>query len=210
MAVTLTTVSEFGPQRRRQRRADAQRNVAAILDAAVVLLGRQPEAGMDDIAAAAGVARQTVYAHFRSRQALLDAVVERVTAKVTAVLDTLDLDRGSAADALRRWLDTAWGLLERYPVLLTPAIPVTPPEQDLERHEPITGRLLRLIRRGQRTGEFDRRLPAGWLMAATIALGHAAGQEVAAGRMTKRQAGDAFTTAVMRVYGVEPSARGAG
>src|SRR6266545_4745154 len=36
MAVTLTTVSEFGPQRRRQRRADAQRNVAAILDAAVV------------------------------------------------------------------------------------------------------------------------------------------------------------------------------
>src|SRR6266542_155221 len=114
MAVTLTTVSEFGPQRRRQRRADAQRNVAAILDAAVVLLGRQPEAGMDDIAAAAGVARQTVYAHFRSRQALLDAVVERVTAKVTAVLDTLDLDRGSAADALRRWLDTAWGLLERY------------------------------------------------------------------------------------------------
>src|SRR6266542_4282988 len=201
MAVTLTTVSEFGPQRRRQRRADAQRNVAAILDAAVVLLGRQPEAGMDDIAAAAGVARQTVYAHFRSRQALLDAVV---------VLDTLDLDRGSAADALRRWLDTAWGLLERYPVLLTPAIPVTPPEQDLERHEPITGRRLRLIRRGQRTGEFDRRLPAGWLMAATIALGHAAGQEVAAGRMTKRQAGDAFTTAVMRVYGVEPSARGAG
>jgi hypothetical protein len=66
---------------------------------------------------------------------------------------------------------------------------------------------LPLIRRGQRTGEFDRRLAPEWLMAATIALGHSAGQEVAAGRMTTRQAGDAFTTAVMRVYGIASSAR---
>jgi AcrR family transcriptional regulator len=203
-------MSEFGPPQRRQRRADAQRNVAAILDAAVALLGRQPAAGMDDIAAAAGVARQTVYAHFRSRQALLDAVVERITAEVSAALDAVDLDRGSATAALRRWLDTSWGLMERYPVLLTPAMPVTPPEQELERHEPVTGRLVSLICRGQRAGEFDRRLPPAWLIAATIALGHAAGQEVAAGRMTTRQAGDAFTTAVMRVYGADQSARGAG
>jgi AcrR family transcriptional regulator len=204
----LTTVSEFGAPQGRGRRADAQRNVAAILDAAVVLLGHRPDAGMDDIAAAAGVARQTVYAHFRSRRALLDAVLERITAEVVAALDTVDLDEGSATVALRRWLDTAWGLLERYPVLLTPAMPVIASDQEVERHEPVTGRLLPLIRRGQRSGEFDRRLSPGWLMAATIALGHAAGQEVAAGRMTQRQAGAAFTTAVMRVYGVEPPARG--
>jgi AcrR family transcriptional regulator len=206
----LTTVSEFGGREGRQRRADAQRNVAAILDAAIVLLGHRPEAGMDDVAAAAGVARQTVYAHFGSRQALLDAVVERVTAEVTAALDGLDVDRGSAAAALRRWLDTAWGLLARYPVLLTAAMPVAPPEQDLRRHEPVTARLSALIRRGQQTGEFDPRLPPQWLTAATIALGHAAGQEVAAGRMSTQQAGDAFTTAVMRVYGTNSSAPGAG
>jgi AcrR family transcriptional regulator len=202
----LTTVSEFAESPQRRRRADAQRNIDAVLDAAVVLLGRRPEAGMDDIAAAAGVARQTVYAHFRSRQALLDAVVERVTTDVTAALDALDLDRGPATAALRRWLDTAWGLIERYPVLLTPAMPATPPEQDLQRHEPVTGRLRALIRRGQRTGEFDQRLTAQWLMTATIALGHAAGQQVAAGRMTTQQAGNAFTTAVLRVYGAHPPA----
>jgi AcrR family transcriptional regulator len=198
-------VSKFGESSQRPRRADAQRNVAVILDAAVELLGRRPEAGMDDIAEAAGVARQTVYAHFHSRQALLDAVADKVTADVTAALDGLDLDRGPATAALRRWLDTAWSLLARYPVLLTPAMPATPPEQDLQRHEPVTGRLLALIRRGQRTGEFDRRLSPGWLMAATIALGHAAGQEVAAGRMTIRQAGAAFTTAAIRVYGTDSS-----
>jgi AcrR family transcriptional regulator len=196
-------MSDFTASPRRQR-ADAQRNIAAILDAAVVLLGREPWAGMDDIATAAGVARQTVYAHFRSRQALIDAVAARVTADVTTALNAVDLDGGSPTTALRRWLDTAWSLLERYPVLLTPAMPTNPPEQDMERHEPVTGRLLPLIRRGQRTGEFDRRLPAQWLLAATIALGHAAGQEVAAGRMTARQAGDAFATGVLRVCGAKP------
>jgi hypothetical protein len=138
------------------------------------------------------------------------AVVEQITAEVAAALDALDLDRGSATAALRRWLDTSWGLMERYPVLLSPAMPVTPPEQELERHEPVTGRLASLIRHGQRVGEFDRRLPPAWLTAATIALGHAAGQEVAAGRMTTRQAGDAYTTAVMRVYCADPSAGDAG
>jgi AcrR family transcriptional regulator len=200
-------VSNFGVPQERRRRADAQRNVAAILDAAAVLLGRSPDSGMDEIAAAAGVARQTVYAHFRSRQALLEAVVERITAEVVATLDAVDLDNGSAPTALRRWLDAAWGLLQRYPFLLSPAMPSTPPEQELERHEPVTGRLVPLIGRGQRAGEFDRHLSPEWLIAATIALGHAAGQEVATGRMTMQAAGAAFTTAVTRVYGVTPPGR---
>jgi hypothetical protein len=48
--------------------------------------------------------------------------------------------------------------------------------------------LERLIRRGRRDGEFDRKLPVNWMVAATIALGHAAGEEVRAGRMTSRKA----------------------
>jgi len=201
----LTTVSEIRASRDRRPRADAQRNVAAVLDAAVDLLARRPDAGMDEIAAAAGVARQTVYAHFRSRQALLDAVVERVTAEVVDTLGTVDLDAGTATAALRWWLDTAWGLLERYPVLLSPVMYSTSTGAEVDAHAPITGPLLPLIRRGQRTGEFDRRPRAQWLLAATIALGHAAAQEVTAGRMTTRQAGDSYTTAVLRVFGVDPA-----
>jgi AcrR family transcriptional regulator len=196
-------VSKLGASQGRRQRADARRSIAAILDAAALLLGRQPQAGMDDIAVAAGVARQTVYAHFRSRQALLDAVVERVTADAVAALDSIDLHEGSATMALQRWLEAAWALLERYPVLLSPAMPATPPEQELARHEPITGRLLPLIRRGQRTGEFDRRFSPEWLIVATIALGHAAGQEVAAGRMTTQQAGSVFARSALRVHGVD-------
>jgi AcrR family transcriptional regulator len=63
-----------------RRRADAERNIAAILDAAVELLGERPDSSMAEIAAAAGVARQTVYAHYDSREALLAAVAERAMA----------------------------------------------------------------------------------------------------------------------------------
>ena len=57
------------------RRADALKNIAAILDAATAALARDPDASINDIAQAAGVGRVTLYGHFGSRAALLSAVV---------------------------------------------------------------------------------------------------------------------------------------
>ena len=155
---------------------------------------------MDEIATAAGVSRQTVYAHYPSRDALLAAVVERITAEVTAALAAQDLDGGTAADALDRWVGACWQLMERYPLLLNASIPTAPsPVEDYDRHEPILGPLAGMVARGQRDGEFDDGYPTGWLVAAIIALGHAAGTEVAAGRMTFVDAGVAFRESVLRV-----------
>ena len=172
----------------------------AVLQAAIALLGRRPDASMEEIAAAAGVSRQTIYAHYPSRQALLRAVTQHITGVVAGELGRLDLRGGSATDALTRWLDAAWEILRRYPVLLTPAMTVPDGDQDeIELHEPITGGLVRLINRGRRLREFERAMPTAWYLAAIIALGHAAGQEVAAGRMTVAQAGVAFRESVLRV-----------
>jgi hypothetical protein len=56
------------------------------------------------------------------------------------------------------------------------------------RHEPVIGGLLQLIERGRRRREFDCAMPTAWYFAAIIGLGHAAGQEVTAGRMTPAEA----------------------
>lgn len=210
----MTSVSEISRERR--RRADAERSIAAILDAATTVLGQSPAASVEQIASAAGVTRQTVYAHFPTREALLAAVIDRITTETAARLEAIDADRGPAMSALRRWLDTAWEILDRYPVLLiadaTTAEPalrtpdqVTTPVRDeartddYERHLPIMDSLLRIIRRGQRSGEFDKKASPAWFVAAIIALGHAAGQEVAAGRMSYEAAGRAFRQSALRV-----------
>ena len=183
----------------RRQRADARRSGAAILDAAVALLGRRPDASMDEIAAAAGVSRQTIYAHYASRDALLQAVTRHITAEVATGLAGLDLNHGSAIDALGRWIDASWALLARYPLLLTPALVAPEGDDERERHEPIMDGLLHLIERGRRQRTFDPAMPTAWYLAAIIGLGHAAGQEVTAGRMTSASAGKAFRESVLRV-----------
>lgn len=153
---------------------------------------------MDEIAAAAGVSRQTVYAHFPSREALLRAVTQHVTAEVARALDGLDLDSGSALDALGRWVDASWAILARYPVLLTPAI-VALDGDESKNHDLVTRGLRRVIARGRRRGEFDRSMRTTWYLAAIIGLGHAAAGEVVAGRMTPASAGAAFRESVLRI-----------
>lgn len=177
--------------------------MAAVLDASVALLGRRPDASMEEIARAAKVSRQTIYAHYPSRDALLQAVTRHVTAEVARELSSLDLDQGNAIDALGRWIDCSWALLKRYPILLTPAVAAST-DDERKRHEPIIEGLLRLIERGRHHGEFDCAMPATWYIAATIGLGHAAGQEVTSGRMTPAQAGAAFRESVVRVCRAAP------
>lgn len=55
-------------------RADAQRTVTAILQAADRVLWHDPSASLEQIASVAGVTRTTVYRRFSSREALLSAL----------------------------------------------------------------------------------------------------------------------------------------
>ncbi len=59
--------------RQRRRRSDAEANVERILRAASELLRADPEASIEEIAAAAKVSRATVYRHFNSRVDVLAA-----------------------------------------------------------------------------------------------------------------------------------------
>ncbi|MER7753742.1 TetR/AcrR family transcriptional regulator [Kitasatospora sp. NPDC097643] len=211
-------MSEQTTPRRRRRRTDADRSAEAILRAATEILAAQPNASVEEIAGGAGVSRQTVYAHFKSRDALVSAVIDAITGEAVAAMEAAALDDGPAVDALLRLLDVSWRTIQRYPLLLgalTAGAAAVDSDRDTEaqararadetRHEPVNDHLDRVLRRGQESGEFTHDLPTAWLATAVVALGHAAGGEVATGRMTLQDAADALARSVLRLCGVGPS-----
>jgi AcrR family transcriptional regulator len=173
------------------------------LQAAAETLNADPGASVEDIARAAGVSRQTVYAHFPTREALLSAVIDKAAAEVTAAFDAAGLDDLPPAAALVRLLEAGWQVAARYPFAWH--LPGVSQEQDASRHAPVLDRMLALISRGQETRELDATLPPGWLLAACLALGRAAEEEVKTGRMTIEEATHAVHHSFLRLLGVANS-----
>jgi AcrR family transcriptional regulator len=190
----------------RRRRADAQRSIDAIIGAARTVLGERPDASMEDIAAAAGVTRQTVYAHFPSRDALIAALLYAAGAETVAAIEAARLDTAPPAEALRQFLDIGWQLIRHNPHLLGPALTQNPPGSN-DHHHTGTARLEQIIRRGQREGDFDSTLPATWLTAAILGVVRTAAEQVAAGCLTTSKAAALALDSTLRLCGAA-SARG--
>ena len=189
----------------RRRRSDAQRSVEAIVDAARTVLGERPDASMEDIATLAGVSRQTVYAHFPSRDALVGAILETAGRELLDAIDSARLDARTPADALSAFLDIGWQRLRRYyPLLVDAPAAHTRLVRD-DPHHAVTTRLEQIIRRGQHAGEFDRALPTAWLAVAILGLGHTAAEQVAIGRLTSRKALATLGASALRLCGATNS-----
>ena len=179
VAIILTVLSRLAPQ---PKRADARRNEQRILDATAELIAADPAVSLERVAARADVSRATLYHHFAGRDALMDALTERSVAEVQSALEAARPQDGPAGEALERALVATWEAVGRYRGLVIV-------NQRLERSElrarlePAIALLRSVIRRGQRSGEFDPELPADWLLGTVIDLIHAASRQVTAGAM---------------------------
>ena len=88
----------------RQLRADAQRNRDRLLDtAARAFASTGPEVALETIAKDAGVGIGTLYRHFPTRDALVEAVYRNEVAQVSAAAREL-LDEHPADVALSEWM----------------------------------------------------------------------------------------------------------
>jgi AcrR family transcriptional regulator len=137
------------------RRADAERNIAAILDAGTRLLSADPTVSVAAIAKAAGVGRVTLYGHFPSREALVDAVLNHAVDVADAVLADDFIETAPASEAMIRLLRSSWEVLDRHRRLFLAADRVLTTERIREHPRPATA----TGPAAYRTGAARRRLP---------------------------------------------------
>ena len=166
----------------RPKRADALRNIEAILDAATECLADDPEMSVADIAATAGVGRITLYGHFKTRGELVDAVFARTMQRADEVLAGTDTT-GEPREALGRLVAASWEIVHQQQNLLHAAQRELPPERIRGTHDRVLRRMQSVITRGQRDGVFRTDLPKHWLVTTAFSLMHSAADEVHAGRI---------------------------
>ena len=183
----------------RAQRADARRNVAAILDAATEGLARDPDTSIASIAAAAGVGRITLYGHFKTRADLVDAVLVRAVQQCDEILNATDTS-GDPAEALGRLVAASWLLVHQFRNILLAAQRELPAERIRGVHDRILRRVQSLIEQGQRVGTFRRDMPRQWLITTTYSLMHAAAEDAAAGRLDAGDAAGLITATLLAAF----------
>ena len=183
----------------RAQRADARRNIAAILDAATECLARDPEMSLAEIAAAAGVGRITLYGHFKTRAELVDAVLARTIERADIILGATDT-AGDPAEALARLVASSWQIVHQFRNILLAAQRELPAERIRGVHDPILRRVQDLIGRGQRAGTFRSDLPEQWLITTAFSLMHAAAEDTAAGRAKTDDAAGLITATLLAAF----------
>lgn len=181
------------------RRADARRNIAKILDAAAERLSEDPAASVGSVAEAAGVGRVTLYGHFPSRDALVEAAVRHAIDRGEERLADVDLS-GEPRAAMERLIQASWELVAQFRNVLIAAQDALSPARIRELHAKPGARAAELIERGQEAGVFRSDLPVTWLVGVLHNVIHGAADEINAGRLTASDAPRTISATVLAAY----------
>lgn len=185
------------------KRADARRNIEAILDAGLACLAEDPDASIGHIAKRAGVGRMTLYGHFATRAELIDAVFTRALADADKALNAVDLS-GDPRRALTALVEGTWQIVNQSRALLETAQRTLSPQRLLAAHAGPMHRVHGLIERGVTDGSFRSDLPVSWLVTVFQSVVHGAAEEINAGRLAEADAARFITETLLAAYAPPP------
>jgi AcrR family transcriptional regulator len=193
-------VSETSQPTVDHRRATAQRNAAAILDATERLLARGESLNMRAIAGEAGVSRPTLYAHYKTIGEIVEAVVARAVAASLEAVRGARLDDAPADQALERMLAASWAQLARFDALARGAAEHLTTGALHRSHQALMAPLHELIERGRRDGVFRTDLPAEWLATMYFSLVHGADEHVRTHGIGRERALELLTATARELF----------
>jgi AcrR family transcriptional regulator len=152
----------------RALRADAERSVRAILEAAERVLAEDTGASMEQIAEAAGLTRITVHRRFANRQALLGALAVSAKQQLIDAIDEARPDSAPALVALYRVTANVLRVKSTWQFSLSHATAHTGAAAAL--WDDINARTLELLSRAQREGLLDPDADLEWTRQVYYAL----------------------------------------
>ncbi|RSN60801.1 TetR family transcriptional regulator [Amycolatopsis sp. WAC 04182] len=155
-------------------RADAARNLEAVLTTGARMLADDPSSSIGAIAAEAGVDRRTVYRRFASREELLAAIYDSRLAAVEDVVRAARFTETTVPVALHRYVEGIIEVNRRWPVELT-RMRAEPSIQD--RRSRLSTEVDAFLQRATHEGFLREDIPAGWASRLLIQLLHLASKE---------------------------------
>ena len=161
------------------RRATAERNAVAILDAAERLLARAEPLTMVAVATESGLSRPTVYAHFKSVSEIVEAAAERTVIAATAAFAAARPDEGPAGEALTRMVAASWQQLAGAEGFAQRASQYVSEGARHRTHGALIAPLKTLVLRGRAEDAFRSDVPVDWLITLYLGLVHAAADHAA-------------------------------
>jgi TetR/AcrR family transcriptional repressor of mexCD-oprJ operon len=183
-----------------RRRATAERNAGAILDAVERLLIRGEPLSVLALGKEAGLSRPTVYAHYKTVGAAVEAAVERTVERSRAAFAAARPQDGPPAQALTRLIAASWGQLVGSEGMAARAREHVSPGAQHRTHGALTAPLAALIARGRADGAFRTDVPADWLVTMYMALLHGAADHAAVHDLPRDEALALVTRAIGELY----------
>lgn len=126
--------------------------------------------GVAEVAHRVGIAPSALYRHFPGKEAMLDTVIERMAARLHALVPLAEDGAADAIDALRRLIGLHLELIRGhrafFAVLVNDAFHSGAPDRRARVHAVLTGYLQRVaavVARGQREGTIRDDVPAARL-----------------------------------------------
>lgn len=165
---------------------------AAIEEAGIDVLLRNPDAGMSEIALAAGVGRATLYRHFDSRKSLIQALAIKCledTDVLTTPLKALGLEGKRAIDAT---IDVLMPMASRYRFLMSLWNIASDDRKTNQIYQRQLDEFSQFVQQAQEAGEFSSELSVTWIVWSFDALLNSAWHLVELGEMTPADAAVAF------------------
>jgi AcrR family transcriptional regulator len=152
----------------RPLRADAERTVTTILEAAERTLRRNPAATVEQIAEVAGVARTTVHRRFATREALIDALAAWATRQFAAAVAAAHPDTAPPLVALYQMTTNVLGVKIGWGYAMSRACSPDPDVAGV--HTDVRDTCERLFRRAQQAGLLRTDINVRWVRRVYYAL----------------------------------------